>query len=79
MVSTKSIYLDQMSVGLMVFDPKIWSHEFLPQLLMIKVKAKKKNISNQKCYQSHPQKWHQQKEDVNISIQKRKIQTKMAN
>jgi hypothetical protein len=37
-----------------------------------------KNISNQKCYQSHPQKWHQQKEDVNISIHKRKIQTKMA-
>jgi hypothetical protein len=26
-------------------------------------KSKKKNISNQKCYQSHPQKWHQQKED----------------
>jgi hypothetical protein len=26
----------------MVFDPKIWSHECLPQLLMIKVKAKKK-------------------------------------
>jgi hypothetical protein len=78
MVSTKSIYLDQMSVGLMVFDPKIWSHECLPQLLMIKVKPKKKN-SNQKCYQRNPQKWHQQKEDVNISIHKRKIQTKMAN